>query len=94
MSAIGVSTTNKVRIVSWLSIIEFPKEFHVEIKAIMGEIAVKDPSFVWEIEDKDNSSILTVKSDNKDKAWKRVCWLTNKINVLEGCKFSVKWVDE
>ena len=78
----------------WITEIEFPIAKKEEVEAVMSDINRRDQTFIWEIVYTKTSCKLKVKSGNRHIAWKRFCWLSNKVESLKDFSgYNVKQVD-
>lgn len=79
----------------WITEIDFPTGMKDEVATIMNDISNRDQTFIWSISYSRNKSILKVKSDSKATAWKRFCWLSNRVEPLKDfLGFKIRWVNE
>lgn len=73
---------------TWIGSIQIRKDTTEDVTKVCEDIANKDESFQWKIE---NGKLLITHND-KNIMYKKLIWMLNKVEVLKGCKFMVKYV--
>jgi hypothetical protein len=69
----------------WQGIIKFDNKNFDAVRKVCVDISLKDSTFSWTME----QGKLIIKGDDRNKTYKKVVWLINKVEYLKGCPFNI-----